>query len=180
MSTYLADVLMPSVFFVGGDSSTTHYDAEIHSYNSGMYVFENDYQGSDILAASASVKSAMLIRLSKFQMYATNYEGYNYYNAHKGLFAFDTMYIGLNRVVDSSRWSSRRTGRGLCSVCIYFLKESTASLHDPRRPISTVDAISAVADMPAADETATADETAAADDTAAVAGDMAPSRTQPV
>ena len=173
MSTYLDDMLMHSVFFVGGDSSTTHYDAEIHSYNSGMYVFENDYQGSDILAASASVKSAMLIRLSKFQMYATNYEGYNYYNAHKGPFAFDTMYMGLNRVVDSSRWSSRRIGRGLCSVCIYFLKESTASLHDPRRPISTVGAISAVADMPAADDTATADETAAADD-------MAPSRTQPV
>ena len=169
MSTYLDDMLMHSVFFVGGDSSTTHYDAEIHSYNSGMYAFENDYQGSDNLEASPSVKSAMLIRLSKFQMYATNYEGYNYYNAHKGLFAFDTMYLGLNRVVGSSS----RSGRGMCSVCIYFLKESTASLHDPRRPISAVDAISAVADMPAVDDTATADETAAADD-------MAPSRTQPV
>ena len=43
-----------------------------------MYVFENDYQGSDLLESSASVKSAMLIQLSKFQMYATNYEGYNY------------------------------------------------------------------------------------------------------
>ena len=167
MSTYLADMLIPSVL-LGGDSSTTHYDAEIHSYNTGMYVFKNDYQGSDILEARAPVKSAMLIRLSKFQMYATNYEGYNYYNQSEGLFVFDTMYMGLNRVVDSSRWSSRRTGRGLCSVCIYFLKDSVASLHAPRRPISAVDAVSAVADMPAAD------------DTAAVAAYMAPSRTQPV
>ena len=90
----------------------------------------------------------MLIRLSKFQMYATNYEGYNYYNQHEGLFVFDTMYMGLNRVADSSRWSSRRTDRGLGSVCIYFLKDSVASLHAPRRPISPVDAISAdAADM---------------------------------
>ena len=149
-------MLIPSVF-LGGDSSTTHHHAEIHSYNTGMYVFKNDYQGSDILEASASVKSVMLIRLSKFQMYATNY-----YKQHKGLFVFDTMYMGLNRVVDSSRWSSRRTGRGLCSVCIYFLKDSVASLHAPRRPISSVDAVSAVADMPAAD------------DTVAVAADMTP------
>ena len=85
------------------------------------------------MTSSDAVKTAMLIRLSKMQMYATNYEGYNYYTQDEGLFAFDTMYMGLNRVVKSISGpaSTSRTGQGLCSVCIYFLKETVKDLHGP-------------------------------------------------
>ena len=65
------------------------------------------------------------------QMYATNYEGFNYYKADNGLFAFNTMYLGLNRVVSHIKGppSAGRKGQGLCSVCIYFLKETVEDLH---------------------------------------------------
>ena len=120
-----------------GDSGTTHYDAEIHSYNNYLKVYRSDVGGSSLMTSTTSVKTAMLIRLSKMQMYATNYEGFNYYKQDKGLFAFDTMYMGLNRVVHYIYGypSGGRTGRGLCSVCIYFLKETVRDLHSPFSPI---------------------------------------------
>ncbi|KAI0208607.1 hypothetical protein LSAT2_006707 [Lamellibrachia satsuma] len=111
-----------------GDSHTTVYDAEIHSSHNNLYVYRSDVGGSSLVTSSDAVKTAMLIRLSKNQMYSTNYEGFNYYKQDKGLFAFDTMYMGLNRVVGSKY----RTGQGLCSVCIYFLKESVQDLHGPK------------------------------------------------
>ena len=77
------------------------------------------------MTSSYAVKTAMLIRLSKMQMYATNYEGYNYYKQDEGL------YIGVNRVVKSIYGYSGCTGRGLCSVCIYFLKDTVKDLHVP-------------------------------------------------
>ena len=103
------------------------YDAEIHSFNGGLNVYRSDVGGKGRLMASNAVKTAMLIRLSKNHMYFTNYEDVNYYKQDKGLFAFDTMYMGLNRVV----LTSGRPGKGLCSVCIYFLKESVQDLHGP-------------------------------------------------
>ena len=123
-----------------GDSGTTHYDAEIHSYNNYLKAYRSDVGGSSLITSTTSVKTAMLIRLSKMQMYATNYEGYNYYKQDKGLFAFDMMYMGLNRVVKSIYGppSAGRRGRGLCSVCIYFLKETVRDLHGPRVLISPV------------------------------------------
>ena len=125
-----------SCLFIGGDASSTSYDAEIHSNSATLRMYKNDIAGSGLHKSDAGVvKTAMLIRLSKSQVYATNYEGYNYYTQHTGLFAFDTMYMGLNRVVRGSY----RSGRGLCSVCIYFLKQSTEYLHSPK--ISVVDAV---------------------------------------
>ncbi|KAK2171353.1 hypothetical protein NP493_1066g02007 [Ridgeia piscesae] len=115
-----------------GDSGTTRYDAEIHSmYSDKLYVYRSDVGGSTLITSSHSVKTAMLIRLSRMQMYVTNYEGYNYYRQETGLFAFDTMYMGLNRVVANLHGSpsGARTGRGLCSVCIYFLKDTVGDLH---------------------------------------------------
>ncbi|KAK2168339.1 hypothetical protein NP493_1234g00009, partial [Ridgeia piscesae] len=113
-----------------GDSGSTRQDAEIHSYNEYLKVFRSDVGGSSCLTSNQNtVKTAMLIRLSKMQMYATNYEGFDYYKQDRGLFAFDTMYMGLNRVVSYIYGSSSRTGRGLCSVCIYFLKDSVRDLH---------------------------------------------------
>ena len=121
--------------FTAGDCSTTTYDAEIHSmYSDKLYVYRSDFAGSTLITSSHSVKTAMLIRLSRMQMYATNYEGYNYYRQETGLFAFDTMYMGLNRVVDYIHGSASagRTGRGMCSVCIYFLKDTVEDLHGYR------------------------------------------------
>ncbi|KAI0234908.1 hypothetical protein LSAT2_014727 [Lamellibrachia satsuma] len=116
----------------GGDSGTTRCDAEIHSYRDYLKVFRSDVGGSTLLKSQRfAVKTAMLIRLSKNQMYAANYEGFNYYIQDRGLFAFDTMYMGLNRVVSSIYGSTYRTGRGLCSVCIYFLKETVYDIHRP-------------------------------------------------
>ena len=117
----------------GGDSSTTLYDAEIHSYYNYLKVYRSDVGGSSLMTSTTSVKTAMLIRLSKKQMYVTNYEGFNYYKQDSGLFAFDAMYMGLNRVVGNiyGSPSMSRTGRGLCSVCIYFLKDTVKDLHGP-------------------------------------------------
>ena len=111
---------------------STLYDAEIHSINKYLRVYRSDVGGSGLLTKSYAVKTAMLIRLSKNQLYVTNYEGYSYYKEHKGLFAFDTMYMGLNRVIRRLSGSpvANRKGRGLCSVCIYFLKDTVRSLHD--------------------------------------------------
>ena len=116
-----------------GDSSTTVYDAEIHSNSNSLKAYRSDVGGSSLITSTPSVKTAMLIRLSKKQMYATNYEGFNYYKEDSGLFFFDTMYMGLNRVVKSISGpaSDDRTGRGLCSVCIYFLKDTVKDLHGP-------------------------------------------------
>ena len=41
------------------------------------------------------------------------------------------MYMGLNRVVSSIYGSTYRTGRGLCSVCVSFLKETAEDLRVP-------------------------------------------------
>ena len=131
--TYLAnDMATHSLLFAGGDALSTLYDAEIHSYSKYLKVYRSDVGGSGLLISSKAVKTAMLIRLSNNQMYVTNYEGYNYYKEHNGLFAFDTMYMGLNRVVHRRFGSPvrNRKGRGLCSVCIYFLKNTVKSLHD--------------------------------------------------
>ena len=114
--------------FAGGGSRLTVYGAENYSHNINLFVYRSDVGGSSIMASSNEVKTAMLIRLSKNQMYSTNYEGFNCYKQDKGLFAFDMMYMGLNRVVGSSH----RPGEGLCSVCIYFLKESVQDLHGPK------------------------------------------------
>ena len=117
--------------FTGGDSGTTEYNAEIHSYDNYLKAYRSDVGGSSVITSTTTVKTDMLIRLSTMQMYVTNYEGFNYYKPDSGLFAFDTMYMGLNRVVDNINGppSLGRTGRGLCSVCIYFLKETVGDLH---------------------------------------------------
>ena len=127
---------LPCVY-IAGDSGTTHYDAEIHSYNNYLKVYRSDVGGSSLITSTPTVKTAMLIRLSKMQMYATNYEGFNYYKQDRGLFAFDTMCMGLNRVVHYIYGypSGGRTGRSLCSVCIYFLKETVRDLYAPFSPI---------------------------------------------
>ncbi|KAI0234907.1 hypothetical protein LSAT2_014726 [Lamellibrachia satsuma] len=113
-----------------GDSRSTQYDAEIHSYNTNLKVFRSDVGGSNLVTSNKSVKKAMLLRLSHNQMYATDYEHINYYKEDIGLFSFDTMYMGLNRVVQSYRGRATRTGRGLCSVCIQFLEDTVKDLHD--------------------------------------------------
>ena len=117
--------------FTAGDSGTTHYDAEIQGKGSYLTAYRSDMGGSSLITSTTSVKTAMLIRLSHMQMYATNYEDFNYYKEDKGLFAFNTMYMGLNRVVHyiSGSANGGRTGRGLCSVCIYFLKYTVKDLH---------------------------------------------------
>ena len=131
--TELTNVMTARSLLAGGDYLSTLYDAEIHSYSKSLKVYRSDVGGSGLLTSkSNAVKTAMLIRLSKNQIYVTNYEGYSYYKKHKGLFAFDTMYMGLNRVVHRRFGSPTRNrkGRGLCSVCIYFLKYTVKSLHD--------------------------------------------------
>ena len=117
--------------FTGADNGTTEYNAEIHSYDNYLKAYRSDVGGSSLITSTTTVKTDMLIRLSAMNMYITNYEGFNYYKADGGLFAFDTMYMGLNRVVDyiNGPPSPGRTGRGLCSVCIYFLKETVGDLH---------------------------------------------------
>jgi len=132
-TTYLTnDMAAHSLLSAGGDMLSTLYDAEIHSINKYLRVYRSDVGGSGLLTKSYAVKTAMLIRLSKNQLYVTNYEGYSYYKEHNGLFAFDTMYMGLNRVIRRLSGSpvANRKGRGLCSVCIYFLKDTVRSLHD--------------------------------------------------
>lgn len=117
--------------FAAGDYDSTEYDAEINSHNDNLQVYRSDVGGSGSLVATKStVKTALLIRLSKNQMYVTNYEGVNYYKEDVGLFAFDTMYMGLNRVVNHIYGPTRRTGRGVCSVCIYFLNDTVKDLHE--------------------------------------------------
>ena len=119
------------MIFTAGDSGTTHYDAEVQGKSNYLSAYRSDVGGSTLITSTTSVKTAMLIRLSKMQMYATNYEGFNYYKEDSGLFIFNTMYMGLNRVVHhiSGYPSGGRTGRGLCSVCIYFLRETVKDLH---------------------------------------------------
>ena len=70
----------------------------------------------------------MLIRIYHRAMYLTNYAGYTFGTNDEGLFTYksngisDNIYLGLNRVIHdfhgNPHWG--RTGRGLCSVCIYF------------------------------------------------------------
>ena len=81
--------------------------------------------------SSPSVKTALLIRLSTMQMYATNYEDFNYYKESGGLLHLRTTYLGLNRVVYNpyKQPNADRTGRGLCSVCMSFMKQTVKELH---------------------------------------------------
>ena len=127
--------------FTGGDSDTTEYDAEIHSYSKYLKAYRSDVGGATLIKSPPSVKTALLIRLSKMQMYATNYEGFDYYKQDTGLFAIDTMYMGLNRVVENIHEPTKRTGRGLCSVCVYFLKETVSDLHDTFPIVTTIPSI---------------------------------------
>ena len=110
---------------------TNSLNAEIHSYNNYLKAYRSILRRSSLITSTTSVKTALLIRLSAMKMNVTNYEGFNYYKADGGLFAFNTMYMGLNRVVKHSKGppNAGRTGRGLCSVCISFLKESVSELH---------------------------------------------------
>jgi len=123
--------LVAVCLLTGPFSSTTRYNAEIHSYDNYLEVYRSDAGGSSLITSTPSVKTAMLIRLSAMRMYVTNYEGFNDYTEDSGLFYFNTMYMGLNRVVDYlfGLPSPGRTGGGLCSVCIYFLKENVIDLH---------------------------------------------------
>ena len=116
----------------GSYSSANRYEAEIRGYNKYLMVDHEQFaDGSSVKIHSPTIKTAMLIRLSKQQMSVTNYYGYNIYRQDPGLFKFDTMYMGLNRVIQSSNTNPTdgRTGRGLCSVCIYFLKETARDLY---------------------------------------------------
>ncbi|KAI0217210.1 hypothetical protein LSAT2_030905, partial [Lamellibrachia satsuma] len=103
----------------GGDYLSTLYDAELHALGRTMRVYRSDVGGSGLLAALANtVKSKMSIRLAKEEMYATNYAGSNVYLKDKGLFYFDKIYMGLNRVVYTK--VNNRVGTGLCYVSISF------------------------------------------------------------
>ena len=119
--------LLPS----GGDITPgTLNDAEIWGYYSILRAKRNNHQGTTTLIyRPGKVRSAMLIRIYHRAMYLTNYAGYNYYKNDAGLFTYktnngisDNIYLGLNRVIHNFQgnpyWG--RTGRGLCSVCIYF------------------------------------------------------------
>ena len=119
--------LLPS----GGDISPgTVRDAEIWGYYSSLGAYGNKKWGKkQLIYQYGRVKSAMLIRLYRNAMYVTNYAGYNTYRSYKGLFAYkhrgvlrNNIYLGLNRVIHNYKGSPHwgRTGRGLCSVCIYF------------------------------------------------------------
>ena len=102
-----------------GDYLSTLYDAEIHAVGSTMRVYRSDVGGSGLLATlTNTVKNDMSVRLAKNEMYETNYAGSNVYLKDKGLFYFDTMYMGLNRVVYTK--ANNRVGTGLCSVSITF------------------------------------------------------------
>ena len=122
--------LVTICLFTGGDPGTTHDNAEIHSYNNYLKAYRSDVGGSSLMMSSSSVKTAMLIRLSTGQMYVTNYEGFDYYAEDSSLFLLNTMYMGLNRVVHQLDGppNAGRTGRGLCSVCISFQKETVRDL----------------------------------------------------
>ena len=128
MSRHVAMCLL-----TGADNGANHFvfNAEIHSYNNYLKAFRSGVGGNNILTSATSVKNALLIRLSTGQMYVTNYEGFNYYKEDSGLFAFNTMYIGMNGGVDDIFGPpiAGRRGRGVCSVCIYFLYESVSDLH---------------------------------------------------
>ena len=117
--------------FIGAYSDTNHHDADIHSYNNYLKAYRSHVGRSSLITASPSVKTAMLIQLSRMQMYATNKEGFNYYTEDSGLFLLNQVYMGLNRVVRNIYGppNAGRTGRGLCSVCISFLKETVTDLH---------------------------------------------------
>ena len=108
--------------------TTTLYDAEIHALGSTMRVYRSDVGGSGLLAAlTKTVKNEMSIRLARDEMYATNYAGSNVYLKDKGLFYFDTMYMGLNRVVYTK--VNNRVGTGLCSVTIEFSADGIPNIY---------------------------------------------------
>ena len=125
--------LIAICLFTGADSggATNELDAEIHSYNNYLKAYRSVLKHNSLITSTSSVKTALLIRLSRMQMYVTNYEGFNYYKEDGGLFYLSTTYLGLNRVVKHIYGppSAGRTGRGLCSVCISFLKQTVKELH---------------------------------------------------
>ena len=126
--------LVAMCFLTGADSGANTYvlNAEIHSYNNYLKAYRSAVGGNNLIKLSRSVKKKLLIRLSTRQMFVTNHEGFNYYKEDSGLFAFNTMYMGLNRVVDNIYGPpiAGRTGRGLCSVCISFMNKSVSDLHN--------------------------------------------------
>ena len=105
----------------GGDYWTTKDDAEIHSYDKWFRVFLSEKAGTKaLLNRQYAVQTQVFIQLSLNQIIASGGGGFNFYKNTNGLFAMDTMYLGLNRVIHNYRGSTSRTGSGLCKVCIYF------------------------------------------------------------
>ena len=125
--------LVAMCLLTGADNGANHFvfNAEIHSYNNYLKAFRSGVGGNNALTSAPSVKKALLIRLSAMKMYITNYEGFNYYKEDRGLFAFNTMYMGMNGGVDDIFGPpiAGRRSRGVCSVCISFLYESVSELH---------------------------------------------------
>ena len=115
------------VHVVGGDAYTTVYNSEVHSVGSNMYVYKSLKGGNGRRLYEGVVRTSLLVRISRFRFYATNYEGFNRYVSDRGLFYYNWMWLGINRVVHykNSFWAyDKRYGSGLCSVCVFFHRQN--------------------------------------------------------
>jgi len=116
------------VVLAGVYGGGTFNNAEIFGYYGNLAVYRSRWSGSKQLTyAAGTVRSTMLVNIGHREMYVTNYQGYTKKIIHNGLFYYKitstkSIYMGLNRVIDNAKGNPYhlRTGRGLCSVCIYY------------------------------------------------------------
>ncbi|KAI0231003.1 hypothetical protein LSAT2_018621 [Lamellibrachia satsuma] len=91
-----------------GDAGTFPggYAAEIHNVGNRLLVYKNDLQdgcrSKNMFDLPASMTSELTIRVSFNQMCVYNGAGVKIFKQDKCLFRFDTMYLGLNRVIHNN------------------------------------------------------------------------------
>lgn len=122
--------------FPAGDAGTFPggYAAEIHNVGNRLLVYKNDLQdgcrSKNMFDLPASMTSELTIRVSFNQMCVYNGAGVKIFKQDKCLFRFDTMYLGLNRVIHNNAGyvSGNRVGTGLCNVCVRWSSEPVADM----------------------------------------------------
>ena len=108
-----------NLYFSAGDLNHETFDAEAQILNGNFAVYKNDHcksvQFTD-LAANLGASHTMSMRVTKFglERQAPSYKK----ECSNCLFDWSTMYLGLNRVADTSGYGWDRVGKGLCQVCL--------------------------------------------------------------
>ena len=112
------------------------YSAEAQILSGNFHVYNNDLQPTcdsqefTSLATNLGASHFMSMRVTRdgLERQTPSYKR----ECSECLFDWSTMYLGLNRVADTSGYGWDRVGKGLCQVCLTWERDTFCQTHsDP-------------------------------------------------